>query len=326
MLLGMAYRKTGQVERSIPYYEARLQWAKKESAKSQLTMVHMSDLALAYQAAGKPELAVPLMEEAYNTTKATFGNDFRNTRRFCLHLAMAYAKVGKPELALRLLENPSRPQFASGDGDKAWELDVMSTAYLSSAALQAWEGRVEDWGATCARALEFRKDERDPGAADRMAKACCLIGTDDKGRQKAALARARHAVEFGKDHPNFPWFRMALGMAQFRDGQFAEAEGTLLESAEAAKDNPHITGTSAFYRAMALFRQGKIDAARKLAAEAAGKTKPLPEEGGNPLAGGARHDDVILWLSYKEAKALVGFDSPAPAPTTEPAPPPREKK
>ena len=32
------------------------------------------------------------------------------------------------------------------------------------------------------------------------------------------------------------------------------------------------------------------------------------------MAGGADHDDLILWLAYKEAKALIGFDPP-PAPT-----------
>ena len=28
--------------------------------------------------------------------------------------------------------------------------------------------------------------------------------------------------------------------------------------------------------------------------------------------GGAHHDDLILWLAYKEAKALIGFDAPPP--------------
>jgi hypothetical protein len=27
------------------------------------------------------------------------------------------------------------------------------------------------------------------------------------------------------------------------------------------------------------------------------------------MAGGADHDDLILWLAYKEAKALIGFDA-----------------
>ena len=64
---------------------------------------------------------------------------------------------------------------------------------------------------------------------------------------------------------------------------------------------------------MSLFRQGKKDEARKLATEAAAKMKPLPADEQNPLAGGADHDDLILWLAYKEAKALIGFDAPPAA-------------
>ena len=70
-----------------------------------------------------------------------------------------------------------------------------------------------------------------------------------------------------------------------------------------------MTGISAFYRAMSLFRQGKKDEARKLATAAAAKMKPLPEDEKNPLAGGADHDDLILWLAYKEAMAMIKFDA-----------------
>jgi hypothetical protein len=42
----------------------------------------------------------------------------------------------------------------------------------------------------------------------------------------------------------------------------------------------------------------------------------VPDET-NPLAGNASHDDLILWMAYKEAKALIQFE-PAPA---APAPP-----
>ena len=48
--------------------------------------------------------------------------------------------------------------------------------------------------------------------------------------------------------------------------------------------------------------------ARKLATEAA-KMRPLPKDEKNPLASDADHDDLILWLAYKEAKALIMFDA-----------------
>jgi hypothetical protein len=65
---------------------------------------------------------------------------------------------------------------------------------------------------------------------------------------------------------------------------------------------------------MSLFRRGKNDEARKLATEAAAKMKPLPTDDQNPMAGGADHDDLILWLAYKEAKALIGLADPPASP------------
>lgn len=62
-----------------------------------------------------------------------------------------------------------------------------------------------------------------------------------------------------------------------------------------------------FYRAMSLFRQGNRDEARRLAVAAARPMRPLPDPR-NPLADGADHDHLILWLAYREAKAVIGFD------------------
>ena len=67
---------------------------------------------------------------------------------------------------------------------------------------------------------------------------------------------------------------------------------------------------------MSLFRQGKPDEARKLAIAAAAQMKPLPKDEQNPLASDAYYDDLILWLAYKEAKAMIHFDAAPAAPET----------
>ena len=77
---------------------------------------------------------------------------------------------------------------------------------------------------------------------------------------------------------------MALGMAEYRSGNDAAADLALFAAAKAGPYNPHVTGTSAFFRAMSLFRQGKKDEARKLAIAAAAKMEPLPRDENNPLA------------------------------------------
>ena len=86
---------------------------------------------------------------------------------------------------------------------------------------------------------------------------------------------------------------------------FAAALEALDAAAKAGPTNPQVTGIAAFYRSMSLFRQGKEAEARQLALAAAAKMKPLPKDEQNPLANQATHDDLIVWLAYKEAKAMI---------------------
>ena len=122
---------------------------------------------------------------------------------------------------------------------------------------------------------------------------------------------------WSSDKNNPSWDRMALGMAEYRSGDDAAAEEALLAAAKAGESNPFITGTSAFYRAMSLFRRGKEVEARRLATEAVSRMRPLPADEDNPLTGGANADDLILWMAYKEAKALLKLEA-APAPRPKP--------
>jgi WD40 repeat protein len=179
------------------------------------------------------------------------------------------------------------------------------------AALQAWFGRDKEFADTCGRAYESAKGTSDPTTMERMAKIYCLRSTQDKARREAALALARKAVELGNNHPSL--LHLALGMAEYRSGHFAEADAALIAAARLRESNPHVSGTTAFYRAMSLFRQGKGAEARQLATSAAAQMRPLPADENNPLAGGADADDLILWLAYKEAKAMLKFDA-APSP------------
>jgi WD40 repeat protein len=192
-----------------------------------------------------------------------------------------------------------------------------TSLFQKVAALQAWFGQEKELADTCRRGLELAENTTVPETAERVAKACCLLPSTGKAQLEGVLALARKAVELGGKTPNLPWFWMAVGMAEYRSGHFAEAEAALIAAAKDVKNNPHVTGTSAFYRALSLFRQGKENEARTLATEATAKMKPLPKDEKNPLAGVANHDDLILWLAYKEAKALLKFDA-APLPEAKP--------
>ena len=184
---------------------------------------------------------------------------------------------------------------------------------LRVAALQAWFGQEEGLAATRRRILAFAKDNHEAVTAERAAKACVIIPCGDKKQLEEALALGREAVRI---EPGGEWNLMALGMAQYRCGQFAEADATLKQTMDQEKVSPVVASNSAFYRAMSLFQQGQADEASKLALVAATKLKPFPADRENPLAGGDFHEDLIQWLAYKEAKSLIQFDAAPAAPKT----------
>ncbi len=191
-----------------------------------------------------------------------------------------------------------------------------SALLLRLAPLQAWFGQEAEWAETCRRALVSAGQVTEPFVADRIAKVCCLLPSVDKPRIEGVLVFARKAVELGKGGEWLPWFQMCLGLAEFCAGRFAEADATLLAAANGHPGVQSVANTIAFYRAMTLFRQGKEPEARQLATEAAAGMKPLPANEEDPLSEGSDVDDLILWLAYKEAKALIRFDTAPAAPTT----------
>jgi hypothetical protein len=163
------------------------------------------------------------------------------------------------------------------------------------------------------RILALAKGTQEAMLADCAAKVCSLSPSADKAEREAALALGRTGVKVGNGRP---WNLLALGMAEYCNGENAAADQTLFRAAEAGKNLPQFAPCAAFYRAMILFRQGKENEARKLAREAVAKMKPPPKDENNPLADNVTHDDLIVWLAYKEARALIKFDA-APPPKAE---------
>ena len=221
--------------------------------------------------------------------------DYPANPQYCDDLAMAYLNSGRTWEAVPLL---ARLSINRTDTELS----------LKVAALQAWFEENKELDATRHQILAIAKDTNDVQMAERAAKACSIRHTTDTAVQAAALILARRAAESGKTHRYSGYFQMALGMAEYRAGNLAAAEQALLAAEQAIKNHPAITDTSAFFRAMILFQQGKRDEARELVASAAAKMKPLPADELNPLAEGADHDQLIVWLAYKEARALIKIE------------------
>jgi tetratricopeptide (TPR) repeat protein len=236
-----------------------------------------------------------------------------------LELGILLSGTGKPaeaEAEYRKAEAIQQKLVDDNPADTGFR-SSLSWNYMRVAALQAWFGQDKELSATCEKLLSLAKDTEDAALADKAAKCCSLRQADPK-RCEAALVFARRAVEQGKDSQWLAYYKMALGMAEYRSGHFAEADAALTAAMNDPGKNSAVSSTSAFYRAMILFRQGQTDLARQLATEAAAKMKPLPVDEQKPLAGGADENDLIMWLAYKEAKALIQFDATPAAPAQPP--------
>jgi hypothetical protein len=153
---------------------------------------------------------------------------------------------------------------------------------------------------------------------ERVAKLACLRPIDDKPTREAALRLAIKAVEIGKgNRSEIPWCSLALGMAEYRNAHYAEAIEALTaaETTAAGLDTKqhraHISGTAAFYRAMSLFHQGQLAEARTLFTAHRGRdeSRPLVTR---IIEAEANHNDLILWLAFKEAHALLANAGEAP--------------
>jgi len=99
-------------------------------------------------------------------------------------------------------------------------------------------------------------------------------------------------------------------MAEYRCGHYSEAEQALLAAEREASSQgnagrAHIECIAGFYRAMSLCQQQHPAEARTCFTATMAQMRPFPPDKQNPLADGATHDDLIMWMACTEAKALL---------------------
>jgi eukaryotic-like serine/threonine-protein kinase len=311
--LALGYKSAGKLRLALPLLEETFNLMKANlGGDHPNTLTSMNNLASAYGDAGKLELALPLYEETVKLKKAKLGADHPDTLVSMNNLASAYQSAGKMDLALSLFEETLRlrtGKLGAGHPDTIASLQNLAEARLTAAARQAWLGQNKGHAETCRRALELGKGSNDPITLYRVATACSMRPSEDAARLADSLNLARKAVELGKDNRSLPYFQLALGMCEFRSGHLKEADAPLIIAMNLGKPNSPVWLTSALYRAMNLFRQGKPDEARKLMTDAASKMKPLPKEQSLHF----QRDDLITWMAYKEAKDMLNPESTSAA-------------
>jgi tetratricopeptide (TPR) repeat protein len=153
------------------------------------TLATMHNLALAYQAVGKRDLALPLFEDTLTRRRATLGHEHPNTLQTMSKFAGAYQAGGKSDLALPLYVEALRLQKAKLGHDHADTLKTMKD--LAAAYQAAGNGEL---------AVPLHKD---------------LLVTDRKTLRKDSLQLAKRLA--------------TLGLLLLSAKAFAEAEPILRE-------------------------------------------------------------------------------------------------
>jgi len=318
LTLGECLLGAGQYEEAAKILREALESARTKYEKTTAFGVNEVWLADALIGLNRYADAEPLLLDAYpklTNPKSPPPNRTPPERAVNL-LVSLYGHMNKPQEAAkwRAVRAKTTPAAAAGTVDSLPALVEASTTDPSDtiltiriAVLEAWFDRVKDLNATRERALKHAAGTTDVATAERTAKICFLGPPATPDQMKASLELARRAAEAGKDQPLRHYYWMALGMGEYRAGDHTAAEATLKKAGFEEPVNEHVYLTSAFYRAMALFRLGKKDDAKRMAEDAVKKMRPLPSDPARPFADGFNADDIAVFLAYKEAKDMIGF-------------------
>jgi eukaryotic-like serine/threonine-protein kinase len=260
------------------------------------TLDAMLNSAKLYSDAGLQDKAMSLREEGLGLSRRVRGANHVETREAMFHLAASYFDAARPRDAVSLLL-----EVLEGDpGD--------TTTLLRVVAIQLWFGKDGAYEETFRRVWEWARVCEDPDHLGRMAKVMCLMSLRNPEIEQRVTEWARTGLGRGQEQAVKPWRHLTLGMALFRGGLYADALVELQKAEDLAQtvaeaSRNRIIPTAAFYRAMCLFQRGEVGEARSAFAAAEASMKPPPT--GIDEAVSAHHDDLILWLAFKEAREML---------------------
>jgi tetratricopeptide (TPR) repeat protein len=266
----------------------------------------MNQLAYSYEDAGRGEEALNLREREMALERKVNGPKHPNTLRAMNNLSDSYCSLGRQKVTVALME-----QACAAAPDDALEPFRLAT-------FRAWFGQDTEYESIRCRLVQQAHGTDQANLADKAAKVYCLRPSTNAALLSEALNLARRAVERGQNEVWLPWYQLGLGLAEYRNGQYAAAERTLSIADQTGAGQQGIQGTARLFRAMSLFRQGRTEEARKLFRQAEAQMPPFPKDPHQPPVYGkpVDLDTLICWLAYKEAKALIeGPAAPVPQPS-----------
>jgi tetratricopeptide (TPR) repeat protein len=173
--------------------------------------------------------------------------------------------------------------------------------YHALAPLLAQTGDWEGYRKNCQNEVARFRDTQIPHVAERMAKDCLILpnsGVD----LKVVTAWTDLAVTAGKDSGVLPWFQHAKGLAEYRQGRFAEAIEWAQKALSRSQANRDLQATAVL--AMSQHRLGHTDAARLSLAKAAELEANSPSLERGDIGNGWL-DWIIAHALFREAQALI---------------------
>ena len=343
--LADSYRDAGRLDEALKLTEEALALRRKVSGPNDpATIITMNSLATCYNVLGRRDEYLKLSEETVALSLKVNGPENPDTLNVMENLTTAYEEAGRLDEALKLREKDLAIRFkvlGPAHPDTLFTMNDLASSYFSAgrsteaiallkrvcelkpkdmynlvtlATWQTWFGQDADYEVTRRRLVEEAEGTDQATDAEQATKAYCLRPSTNAALLTQVLKLAQRAVELGKRD----WDQLALGLAEYRNGQFAAAENTLAVTEQMAGEDHEVQGIARLFRAMSLFRQNRPEEARKLFTQAESQMPPLPKDESKPLVDGkpASHDMLIWWLDYKEARALIeGPSTPVAEPT-----------
>jgi serine/threonine protein kinase len=303
--LSRSYFNAGRKKEALALREESLALVRKALKPNQEeTTQAMNALAASYFDAGREKESLDLRGEVFEIRRKFFGPNHHLTLRARNSLAMWSVAAGRQTKAASLMRDVSINEMH----DIYWMSEVVT--------LQAWLGMNAGHAANCRSMLEWIAGNEDTDQMWRVARLCCLLPSEDPVMVGSVLALARRAAVPGNGKAlDRPWRLLALGMAEYRSGNFETAGNELRFAAEAILDNTWrpdlLRGIAGFYRVMCLSQLGKSAEAGILFDATKAGMRPIPQDGRN-LHPTIEIDDLFLWLAYKEAKVLLAKPGGSP--------------
>ncbi len=267
-----------------------------DGPESRSTLHDMREAAEITLRSGRVDEAIKRYENLVALQNKVDGQEHPATRRCMRELAHAYFAAGRKGDAVEMLNRVTALRVTDEAG---------SIARQWLAIWQVWTGQTGDYEAMRRQWVQQTEGGEDPGVVERASKSFLLRPSTDSELTSRALKLATKSAE---RYMTDPWMLTTLGFAQYRNGLFAEGERNLLTAQRMAGPTHFDTVTVArMVRVMCLVRLGRLDESRRLFREAEAAMLPMSTDESRPFSGKrlAFPDELIGWLAYKEARALL---------------------